>query len=163
MPETPQSFVQPAAPVPPAASPFVPPPPAPPRGSKHGCVEIALIIFATVVCTIIVEIVLGFFAISYLAKHVWQSVQNEFMPSATTTEQLPANSSSSGSGSTALTKQQAQLLQSLGLSPSSLPAGLTPTKITCITNAIGADRIAAIMSGKATPGISDLLNARGCL
>lgn len=173
MSEQTQSQPAPAAqsvvpqPVPPGTTQFVAPPPSRTPSNKPGCGYTLLIVIVTVFLTITVEIVGGFFLVSYLAKTAWKSIQKDLSPfssllkgSSTSTAATGANTSGS---MVKLTADQKKLIQSFGIDPATIPSEIPVQQITCVENAIGNDRIQQILKGQATPGITDLFKARGCL
>lgn len=133
-----------------------------PAPAKRSCAELAFVIIATVICTIIAEVILGFIVVGYVAKTVWQKVHDEL--SVTTTARVGDQPNTKKRAvDIPLTSDQKALLQGLGIKPEDLPAFLTPEKIVCFQAAVGSDRVKAIISGQATPGFADVYNAKSCL
>ncbi len=60
-----------------------------------------------------------------------------------------------------LTPAQEALLQSAGIDPADVPTELTSAQEKCATEALGAERAQALISG-ATPSMTDVLKAKHC-
>ncbi len=160
-PVEPSQPVVPAQPVPQNSTPIVPPM-QPNVSGKPSCGYTLLIIILTVICTLIAEVVLIFALVSWGITHFWSSVKEGagFTTSETTT--VSNGGGTKTTGAVVLTADQKKMLAEFGIKPEDIPADLDVQKITCIQNAVGADRIQAIIDGKDTPGIGDIFKARSC-
>lgn len=60
-----------------------------------------------------------------------------------------------------LSDEQEQMLESIGINPQIVPTEITPAMEDCARNALGDERVEAIIQG-ATPSAIDLLKAQSC-
>jgi hypothetical protein len=137
------------------------PAPAPNVSGKPSCGYTILIVIITVIMTLIAEAVVVFALVSYVANNVLKSVKKEM--SGTTTSQTSASLQRDSSGKVVLTADQKKILTNFGIKEADIPADFPIEQVVCVQEAVGADRIQAIIDGKATPGLTDLFRARGCL
>lgn len=73
------------------------------------------------------------------------------------------NSPTPASGDTGvLNETQAKALESVGLSPQSIPAQFTPQQTACFVNILGQARVDAIVAGD-TPTPTEFFQAKDCL
>ncbi len=161
-----QSEPAPSVPVAPAVVtsvvPVAPAPAVAPNVSgKPSCGYTILIIIITVIMTLIAEAVIVFALVSYVANSVLKNVKKEM--SGTTTSQTSASVKRDSSGKVVLTADQKKVLTNFGINEADIPADFPIEQVVCVQEAVGADRIQAIIDGKVTPGLVDLFRARGCL
>lgn len=153
---------QPAVPAKTASQPMpqnalVPPTAQPNASDRPSCGYTILIVIVTVICTLIAEAVLVFAIATWAVNHFWSSVKSS---TSFTTSNTAAGTKTTGS--VTLNADQKALLTKLGIKPEDLPPDLDVQKIACVQNAIGNDRIEAIISGSATPGFGDLFKVKSC-
>lgn len=151
--KNPEQPVKPAAPqsAPSPVQNVAQPVAAQPSG-RPGCGYTLLIVFITVICTLIIEAILLFAA----AMYVGNTVKDTF--SAWTN---PATDSTESSGT--VTADQEEMLASIGLTIEDLPPEIPIESVTCAINALGESRVKEIVSGEVEPGVSDLFKLRSCL
>ncbi|MFH1631638.1 MAG: hypothetical protein ABIA47_01250 [bacterium] len=61
-----------------------------------------------------------------------------------------------------LTDEQESMLQSIGIDPADIPTEITAEQQACAVEALGSDRVNAILSGS-SPSLTDVLKAKSCL
>lgn len=61
----------------------------------------------------------------------------------------------------ALSAQQEEALESIGINPANVPSSITPEMEACFTAKLGAVRVAEIKAG-ATPSASEVFTSRSC-
>lgn len=150
----------------PVSTSLVPPPAPPAAPAPQGgrtCLGTLAIVVVTVFCTLLVEAVIGFFLVGYIVKKVSSTIANNDLVKSFTSQTSGGVGSGSQSGTAATTKEQSDLLKSLGINPKDLPAEIPVEKVVCAEKVLGADRIKEIVSGKATPGLTDIFKLRSCL
>lgn len=137
----------------PAVAAVVQPPPAP--SGRPGCGYTLLIVVITIICTLIAEAFLVFGVLAYVGTKVSQSLKDFSSSSAST-------KTADGKPKT-LSPDQTTLIKSMGIDPKDLPPEIPPEKVACAIEAIGEDRLKAIIASKETPGLGDIFKLRACL
>ncbi len=108
-----------------------------------------------------------FFIILCGLAYIWFADPFNIRPLiATLTSDTPTSVSTTSGGSTvdknpALSAQQEEALESIGINPENLPTSITPEMQACFTEKLGAARVAEIVAGD-TPSATEVFTTREC-
>lgn len=146
----PASQVQPVQ-IPPVSPPIQTTPQA---SGRPGCGYTLLIVVITVICTLILQAILIAALVGYVGSKIAAGVK-DFSSSTPTTnaDGTPKE----------LTKDQKELLSSIGVDPKDLPPEIPVEKVSCAIEAIGEQRVKDIINNKVTPGFADIFKLRSCI